>query len=287
MTAATVSAPAASVRRDARVTFPRVLRSEWTKFYSLRSTYWTLLAAVVILAGLGALITYGIMSQEEVQLARRAGLRRLPPGLGFDLVSISFQGINLSQLAIGVLGVLMVTGEYSTGMIRATFAAVPRRLPVVLAKAIVMAVTTFVVMVPAAILTFYVGQGILGTFGGEITDPGVIRAVIGAGLYLVVIGLMGVAFGWILRSAAGAISTLVAIVIILPILVQVIPVDWIKAADPYLPSRAGQAIYWVDTTLLKRFAEGSLDPWPGFALFAAYAVALLVVAAVVVKRRDA
>jgi hypothetical protein len=160
--------------------------------------------------------------------------------------------------------------------------AVPRRLPVLWGKAGVYGLTTLVLMVPAALLAFLIGQGILS--GGHLPhlglgDPGVARAVIGAGLYLTVVGLFGLGIGAIVRNTAGGIATFAAIMFVLPPLMNVLPSSWNTAASPYLPLAAGQSVMAISGT-------DHLAPWTGLGLFCAYTALALAVAAVLLRRRD-
>jgi hypothetical protein len=257
-----------------RVTLPRVVRSEWTKLRSVRSTRWALLAAVVFTIGIAALAC-AIVSHHYPQMSAH-------DRADFHPLEINFAGVQLAQLAIGVLGVLVITAEYSTGMIRASMTAVPTRLPVLWAKAIVYAATTLVLMVPAALIAFAVGEAI---FSGRNIDiafsaPGVTRAVIGAGLYLTVIGLFGLGLGAIVRNTAGGIALFAGIMFVLPPLMNVLPASWNRAASPYLPLQAGQAIMSITP-------GDHLAPWTGFAVFCGYAVAVIGLAAVRLVRHDA
>jgi hypothetical protein len=258
-----------------RVTQGRVVLSEWTKLRSVRSTRWSLLAAVVFTIGIAVIAT--------------AVVRNHWPGMspgdraGFHPLEVNLAGVQIAQLAIGVLGVLVITAEYSTGMIRASMCAVPRRLPVLWGKAIVYGLTTLVLMVPSALIAVAVGQAILS--GGGIPhvglgDPGVTRAVIGAGLYLTVAGLLGLGLGAIIRNTAGGIAAFAAIMFVLPPLMNVLPSSWNDAASPYLPLSAGQAVMSISGT-------DHLAPWTGFGLFVGYAAATLVIAAALLRRRDA
>ncbi len=258
----------------------RVIRSEWTKLRSLRSTVYSLLAAFVIVVGLGILIS-----------AARAGhldRESLSDRLTFDATATSLSGVFLAQLAIGVLGVMLITGEYATGMNRATFAAVPRRLPVLWAKAIVFAVVSVVLMLVACFAAFLGGQATFKNkridgrlIEAHLSQPGVTRAVIGAALYLTVVGLLGLALGALLRNTAGAIATLFGLLLILPLIVHFLPSSWSDKIDKYLPGSAGQAVLNVvpDHT--------SLSPWAGFAVFCGYTVIALIAAAILLRRRDA
>ncbi len=257
-----------------RVTQSRVVLSEWTKLHSLRSTRWSMLAGVVLTIGLSAIFAAVIQSHwAHMRPAERA--HRHP-------LDIALAGVNLSQLAIGVLGVLVITGEYSTGMIRATIGAVPKRLPVLWAKVAVFAVATFCLMVPSVLAAFFLSQAILGNILQiSFSAPGVARAVIGGALYVTMIGIFCLALGAITRNTAAGIASLVAIMFVIPpILTLGLPSSWNDAISPYLPSNAGRDIFSLTT------GSGNLSPWGGFALFVGYTAIALAVAAVLLVRRD-
>jgi ABC-type transport system involved in multi-copper enzyme maturation permease subunit len=260
---------------DERVTQARVIASEWIKLRSLRSTVFALLAAVVFTVGLGILI-----SSLRANDFNQHGFQ---PGPGFDPTLVSLRGIYLAQLAIGVLGVLMITGEYSTGMIRATFSAVPKRLPVLWAKALVFAVVVFAIMSIASLCAFEGGQAALSTAGIHVGlgSPGAARAVLGGGLYLTVVGLLGVGLGFLVRNTAGAIATLFGLLLVLPAVVSALPASWYDHIYRYLPLSSGTQIMTTvrDTSLLR--------PWAGFGVFCLYAVVAVAAGAVVLLRRDA
>ncbi len=191
--------------------------------------------------------------------------------------------MQLSQLAIGVLGVLVITGEYSTGMIRATIAAVPKRLPVLWAKVAIFAVVTFVLMLPSVLAAFFASQAILGRHDIlqiSFSAPGVARAVLGGALYLTVVGVFALALGAITRNTAAGIATFVAIFFVIPPLMNVLPPSWNNAISPYLPSQAGSDIF----SLVP--GSGNLSPWGGFALFVGYTAIAVAIAAVLLVRRD-
>lgn len=271
MTATTVSAaPPAQ-----RVTQLRVVSSEWVKLRSLRSTVFSLLAAVAIILGFSVLIPSVTVTHWPPRDLREA--------LTFDPTTRSLAGVFLAQLAIGSLGVLIMSGEYATGMIRASFSAVPRRLPVLWAKLAVFATTTLLLTVPSVLLAFFIGQSIFTRKHLETTlsHPGVLRAVIGAALYLTVVGLLGVGLGALIRNTAGAISTLFGLLFVLPILVHFLPTSWSDPISKYLPSNAGSAVLQVVP------APAALGPWVGFAVFCGYAAVVVAVAAVFMTRRDA
>jgi ABC-2 type transport system permease protein len=258
---------------DVRVTLPRVVRSEWTKLRSVRSTRWALIVAVLFTIGIAA-IACAVVSHHWPHMTAQ-------DRADFHPLEVNFAGVQLAQLAIGVLGVLVITAEYSTGMIRASMTAVPKRLPVLWAKALVYGATTLALMIPAALIAFVVGQGIFAGRHIDIgfSDPGVARAVIGAGLYLTVVGLFGLGLGAIVRNTAGGIAAFAGIMFVLPPLMNVLPTSWNNAASPYLPLQAGQAI-------LSITPGNHLAPWTGFGLLCAYAAAALVLAAVLLDRRD-
>ena len=257
------------------VTQVRVLLSEWTKLRSVRSTRWSLAVAFVFTIGIAAIAT--------------AVFRHHWPTMNphdradFHPLELNLVGVQLAQLAIGVLGVLVITAEYSTGMIRASMTAVPKRLPVLWGKAAVYGATTLVLMIPSVVIAFIIGQSILA--GGNqiphlsLGDPGVARAVVGAGLYLTVVGLFGLGLGAIVRNTAGGIATFAALMFVLPPLMNVLPTSWNNAASPYLPLQAGQAIMSIT-------AGNHLAPWTGFGVLCGYTAAAIAIAAVLLRRRD-
>jgi ABC-2 type transport system permease protein len=261
--------------RPQRVTQTRVLRSEWTKLRTQPAAIWSLLAAVILIIGFGILYS----------LLREA---RPPHGAAaissFDPVSVSLSGVQLAQLAVGVLGVLVITNEYATGLIKTTLAAVPRRLPVLWGKAGLMIAATVAVCVPAAFAAFLAGQSILARQHLSVTlsQPGVVRAVIGSGLYLAVAGLLGLGLGTLLRSTAGGISALFGLLFGVQIAAGFLPGDWALEVGKYTPSTAGLAV-----TTVRPDPAASLPPWTGFGVFCLYAAVLLVLAAVRMRRGDA
>jgi ABC-2 type transport system permease protein len=256
-----------------RVTQARVAVSDWTKLWSVRSTRWSLLAAFLFTVGVAALAC-AVVSHHYPQMSAH-------DKADFHPLDVNLAGVQLAQLAIGVLGVLIITAEYSTGMIRASFTAVPKRLPVLWAKAGVFGAVTFALMLPAILIAFFVGEAILAGHHINIafTAPHVIRILFGAALYLTVVGLFGLGLGAIVRNTAGGIASFAAIMFVLPPLMNVLPTSWNNAASPYLPLQAGEAI-------LAMTPGGHLSPWAGLALFAGYAAATIAIAAVLLVRRD-
>ncbi|HEY4411324.1 MAG TPA: ABC transporter permease subunit [Acidimicrobiia bacterium] len=279
MTATTLTRPPAPEPALSRavdvqpVSWTRVLRSEWIKVRSLRSTVITLVLTVLGMVGL-AMIAGAAMNSRWAHLDP---FDRTPGALTQHLLGVVFLG----QLAIGVLGVLFATGEYAHGMIRATLAAVPRRLPVLWAKVVAFAAVAFTVSLVATLASFLAGMALLGSHGVSLGAPGVWRAIIGAAAYLTVVGLMGLGLGFVLRSTAGAISSLFGVLLVLPALVAALPQNWQDHISRYLPMAAGQAVY----TLAPEGA--SMGPWTGFALFCGYAAAAIALAAVSLRYRDA
>ena len=231
--------------------------------------------AVVLTIGLAAISSAVIASHwAGMPAAERANFNPLEP---------SMIGLNFAQLAIGVLGVLVISAEYSTGMIRSSFCAVPRRLPVLWAKAGTYAAVTLVLMVPAALVAFFVSQSILSGQHIQIafSQAGVARAVIGAGVYLTVLGVFALGLGAIIRNTAGAITAFAGILFVLPGLMHVLPTSWNDAVSPYLPSNAGQQIMSIVRD------PNALSPWVGFAVFCGYAAVVMAIAAWLMRRRDA
>jgi ABC-2 type transport system permease protein len=251
------------------VTERRVMRSEWIKFRSVRSNLIAFSAAAIVAVGFGAIFS-------------SAGSRR-GPNEAVDSVSLSLAGLNLSRLIIGVLGVLLVSSEYSSGLIRTTLASVSSRLSVLRAKSVVFATVTLVVAGVAAFAAFFVGQSLYGGVGGSaaISDPGVLRAVVGAAAYCVGVGLLGLGLGFLLRSTAGGIGVLFATLLLIPGLAGLLPWSWSETATKYLPSNAGEAFTSVTRT------KDLLSPTVGALVFAAWVIALLVAAGVALQRRDA
>ncbi len=259
-----------------RVTLPRVIRSEWTKLWTLRSTRWSLLAAFIAMAGLGPLIA-------AVQMSRWSHLRP-HERLTFDSVNIGVGGWHLAQLAIGVLGVLVISGEYTTGMIRSSLLAAPRRLPVVWAKLIVFALVTFVLMLIASLISFLVVQAIVTQHHVQhsLSSSGALRTVIGAALFLTALSILCVGVGTILRNTAGGIAVFVGLLFVLPGISAILPSSVNDSVSPYLPLNAG-------TTVASHTFDNShhLAVWVGFALFCGYAAVAIVGGAVMIMRRDA
>jgi ABC-2 type transport system permease protein len=259
-----------------KVTQARVVVSEWTKFRSLRSTMYTLLAAVVLTIGIGAIFSAVTASQyHTLSAADKAA---------FNPISTSLRGISFAVVAFGVLGVLLMSSEYSTGMIRASLTVVPRRLPVLWAKLAVFAGAIFSVSLVASFISFFLGQALLSShhLSVAITAPGAMRSVIGAALYVTVAGMIGVALGGLLRNTAAGISTFAAVFFVIPSLTALLPASVSDHLSKYLPSNAGEVL-WGETLGVKNV----LSPWTGFAVLCGYAVVLIAGATWRLRRADA
>jgi ABC-2 type transport system permease protein len=266
--AVSIAPPNANALDHRPSVLPNLLRSEWAKLTSVRSTYWSVLAAIA------GMIVIGLSG--AVGAARAA---HQPPT--FDPISASTGGYVLAQLALGVLGVLAVTSEYSTGMIRTTFTAAPQRRAVIAAKAVVFGAASFAIGAVMSLFTFLVGQAILGHRGVSLGAPGALRVVIGIGLYLALLGILAVGLGTIIRRSAGAIAVLIGVLFVLPALTPLLPGSIRDTVSKLLPYNAGHAIF--NTT------KGAtiLSPALGLAVFALYATGTLAIATILVRQRDA
>ena len=253
-----------------------LLRSEWTKLRTVRSTMWTLGITVVVGIGISALAT----------AETRAHWATMSPGnrASFDPTSTSLTALLFCQLAIGVLGVLVMSAEYGTGTIRATLSAAPRRPLVLAAKGIVFGVVALVVAEIVAFVSFLVGQALLSAPATHATlsTPGALRAVVGTGLYLGVIGLFALGLATIIRHTAGAISAFVGILLVLPIIVEALPNSLQFDIRRFLPLQIGGVMMSVNGQ-----NPHSFGPWSGFFVLCIYAGAALVVGGVLLVRRDA
>ena len=255
------------------VTQRRAMVSEWIKFRSLRSTWWSIGVALLISIGLGVLFS----ALRGNDIASHGGFEP-------DPTALSLRGFYLAQLAVAVLGVLFVTGEYSTGMIRASLAVVPARLPMLWAKLAVCAGAVFLTMLGAGLAAFELGQVLLSGkhLDASLSDPGALRSVVGAALYLTVAAMTALALGALLRNTAAAISTFVAVFFVIPPLTMLLPASWTDHFVQYLPSNAGGML--IDGTY---GIAHPLSPWTGFAVMCAYAAVLTGAAAWRLRRTDA
>ncbi len=260
------------------VQFRRLLASEWTKLRSVRSTIWSFLLLVVLTLGFTALFTALTVSQWDKTDAKDQA-RIVADPVSFILGG----GFQLSQLTICVLGVLVIASEYSTGAIRASLLAVPKRTPMLAAKCLVFAAVVFVIGELVAFPSFFLGAAIVHKKAPvSISDPGVLRAVIGAGLYLAVLGLFALAIGALVRHTAGGITGVIGFVLVLAPLAQLLPGSVGKHVHAYLPSEAGHLIGQASQS-----STDLLSPWEGFGVFCLWTAVLLGVAAWLLNRRDA
>ena len=258
--------------RQVSIGLPNIARSEWTKLRTVRSTYWTAAVAVLATVAAGPLIC--------ARLAWLLNHGQAQPG-DFDPTTTSLDGFYLAQLAAGALGVLVISSEFGTGMIRATLTAVPQRIAVLAGKAAVFTTATLALGEIMAFAAFGAGQAFLAhaNAGVSLADPDVFRAVAGAGLYLAAVGLLGFALGALIRHTAGALSAFFAVLFAPSIIVDILPTSWHTAIN-YMPANAGSQIFAVQQT------GGALPPWTGLGLLFLYVALLLLAAAVLMQRRD-
>jgi ABC-2 type transport system permease protein len=256
-----------------------LLRAEWTKIRSVQSTVWSMLAFVVVAIGFSTLIATVINSTWN-----KPGNHPNHARLLSDPTSVIFgAGIGLGQLAIAVLGVIVITSEYSTGAIRASLLAVPHRIPMLVAKALVWAALDLVISAITVFATFFITTAILNDHVPiSLSGPGVTRAVIGAILYLTVLGLFALAIGGLVRHTAGAIAIVIALVIVIPPLVGLIPGTIANHVHGYLPTVAGPLV-----AQTSQQSGDVLSAWQGFGVFCAWTAVLLAACGWLLVRRDA
>lgn len=276
MSATAASPPPVSPRAAAppgQANLISVLRSEWIKLRTVRSTFIALGIIILLGVGVGALICLAVASNYAHRHSDSV----------FDPTSISLAGLGLGQLAVAVLGALMITSEYSTGMIRTSLTAVPRRGRLLSAKAGVFAAVMLLIGEITAFGAFLVGQAVLSGRAphASLAQANVLRAVIGAGLYLVAIGLLSVAVGALVRRTAATISIMVAFVFVLPGILHALPTSVRNPVLEYWPSEAGSQVF-----VVHRSAH-TLSAWGGFGLMVAFTAVLLALATALMIRRDA
>jgi ABC-type transport system involved in multi-copper enzyme maturation permease subunit len=257
-----------------RAGFADALRSEFTKIRSTRSTYWTLLALVVVTIGIGAIASYGTASHAS-QIDRAS----------FDATQLSLGGLYVGQLVIAVLGALTITSEYSTGMIRTSLAVQPRRGTLFAAKAVVFAAVSLVTGLVASFASFFIGQALLSSHHLSVTlsQPNVLRAVIGGALFLTACGMLAYGLGAILRHTAGAITAAIGLLFVLTVLVNFLPGTWQDHVNKWMPAIAGSQV-WITKA---SSPETLLSAWSGFAVLAGYAAIAIVAGLVLFRTRDA
>jgi ABC-type transport system involved in multi-copper enzyme maturation permease subunit len=266
--------PSASGRSGLRGT----LISEYTKIRSVRSTYWTLLALLAVSIGLGAAISAATAGHWNQMSPHDQST--------FDATQTSLAGMfYLGQLVIVVLGALVLTSEYSTGMIRTSLTAMPRRSVVYAAKALVFAGATLAVTLVTSFITFFLGQALLTSTHDQatISGAGVLRAVIGSAIYVTLCGLFAFALGSLLRHTAGAITAGLGILFVLPIIAHVLPNSWYYEVERWLPSSAGTAI----STTVGPVDSHLFSGWGEMIVFAAYVAIVLLAGVTLFRKRDA
>ncbi|HEY5249975.1 MAG TPA: ABC transporter permease [Dermatophilaceae bacterium] len=275
-TPARVSPPAGNLR----VTFPRVVKSEWIKFRTLRSTIWTLAVTLALMVGIVTLLSAVLASQGTGSGAPSS----------IDLFSIAS---GIASLAVVVLGVLVITGEYSTGMIRSTLVAVPRRLPALWAKGVVLAASILVVSTVAVGISLGVMQLFLGGKGlaPDLGDSETIRVLVGVPLYLTGIALLAFAIGALLRHSAGALATVLGLLLVVENLFM-FPWKPLQYISPFLPGTAGAKLLMTKAQL-DGMTQGAdsvgavLSPWQGYGVMLAWVAVILTAAALLLRRRNA
>jgi ABC-2 type transport system permease protein len=257
-----------------RVGIRHSLRSEWAKFWSVRSSWWSLAITVVAVLGICALATATVGSNPQDHVG--------------DPTRRSLLGFFFAQLIMGVLGVLVMSAEYGTGSIRSTLAAIPRRPLVLVAKMIIFAVVVLVVSEVLAFTAFLMGQALFPdtVHHAVLSDPGVARAVVGAGLYVTVLGLLALGLATLFRHTAGALAAYAGLVLVLPLVVQALPTSLTDAITRYLPASIGVILISTQPAT-QVFSTPVFSPWAGFAILCAYAAGVLALAGLLMVRRDA
>jgi len=280
-TAQIASPGSVSLAGPGRASFGGTVRSEFTKIRSVRSTYWTLAAMVIITIGISALLSWGRIQDYASQPAFVQA--HMAPRIRSRATEFSMFGLILGQLVIAVLGALTITSEYSTGMIRTSLSVMPRREYVYVAKALVFTLVALVAGLVTSFGSYFIGQAIFAThhLNSSIGQPGVLRAVIGGGLFLGACGLLSFGIGALLRHTAGAITASVALLFVLFVLSGFLPNSWAVHVDKWLPFNAGGAI-WENLSGVNMFS-----PWVGFGVFCGYAAIAVVAGGILFRTRDA
>jgi ABC-2 type transport system permease protein len=260
-----------------RANLAGTLRSEFTKMRSVRSTYWTMLVLFIVAVGIGALITWLTASHwDQASLSDRAT---------FQPARNSMIGLYFGQFVIVVLGALTITAEYSTGMIRTSLTAMPRRGVFYLAKALVFTVAALIIGEVTSFVAFFVGQALLGTAPQHISTtlgaPHVLRTVIGGGLFIAGCGLLAFGIGALVRHTAAAISIAIGVLFVVPIIVNFLPSSWNNDIVRWLPSEGGLAIW----NTVQQAHEW--PAWGEFSVFLGYTAAVLIAGYIVFRKRDA
>lgn len=278
MTAAGAPAPVlrrAGGRSRRRVRFGHVLSSEWTKILTVKSTFWTLLAGAAVLIGFSALWALAVgLSYDRMSPADKAAFTpMLPTQVAFYFAMVIF----------GALGVLVIASEHATGLLRTALTAVPRRARYLAAKTAVLGVVVLLAGLAVSFASFYVSQFVLAAkdLDGSLGDRGILRAVVGGGLYLALIAVLALGIGTLLRHTAGSVVVVFVVMFVLGIVGGFLPGSWGVTVNKFLPSNAGGAI------LSPVQEPGLLAPWTGLGVFALYTLVVLIAALALFERRDA
>ena len=275
MTAASdVNAPGVAKPGYRRASFAEALHSEWTKARTVPSTRWTLIAAAILGIGIGALVS-GLLAHQYA--TDSPGARAL-----WDPTALSGSGLVIVQFAMGVLGIVIITSEYATGAIRTSLAAVPRRGRFLGAKAVMIAGVAFIAAEIITFAAYFVGQALISGRAptASLSQPGVLRALIGYGLYEALIALLGLALGALLRHAAAAIAVLVALIFVLPAIAGALPSSMGNTVEKFWPTQAGQQVTVVVS------GANELTAWAGFSVLCLFVAIVLAAAFFVLGRRD-
>ena len=275
VTPVTTSAPRSSAG------FGGALRSEWTKIRSVRSTYWSLTAALIVSLGFAALSS-GITAHHYHKYAGAERARQVAAD-NFDAVSQSLSGMALGQFALAVLGVLVISSEYRNRMIRTTLTALPRRGRMLAAKFLALTGLALVIAEIIAFASFFIGMAFYKGVGLSVGlgDPGVLRAVVGTGFFMVLAGVLGLGLGLLIRHAAGAITATFGVLLVLPALSNALPSPWDNRVSEVLPLSIGEQS--ANTTQL----DHHLAPVTGLLLMAIYGAVMLAAGYWLLRKRDA
>lgn len=274
--------PTSPRSRETALGFGGVIRSEWIKLRSLRSTVWSYLFVILLTLGMALMMTLtlanGVGGGVDIRTATGAAETEL-------FVQASVFGVYLAQLVVAVLGVLVVTGEYSTGMIRSTLAAVPSRVPALAAKAGVLFVATFIVGLVSTVGAFFVSTAVYSGYGlsASLADPDVFLPLLGAALYLALLAVFALGVGTMVRSSAGGIGIVLALILVVPTVLGMIPADWAQTIVTYLLSDAGTNMF-APASLT---GPDSFTAWQGLLVVLGWVAASGIGAAVLLTKRDA
>ncbi len=289
MSATTATPPTrAAARPDSgtvRVTFPRLVRSEWIKLWTVRSTWWIVPITVLVQAGFAWLFSFFAVRQIEngtFTVEQYGGISAA------DLAS----GLMLAQITIAVVAILTITGEYSTGMIRSTLTAAPRRLSALWAKGLVVLVVTWLTGVVGTVLSWAVTYPVLGeTYRIDLDSEVNRRILLATPLYMVAVALLAFGIGALLRHSAAALASVLGLLLVVEPLFAMLPIHALSLISPFLPSRAGQRVLSNSTESIESLRAASdvavLTPWQGYGVLVAWGLVAVAAASILLRRRDA